>query len=61
MQVLAQLDDTLAQIEYIEAQQALEELYSAASIATAQAALPADGENMIPSALIEFLKQKVGS
>lgn len=35
-QVLAQLDDTLAQMEYIEAQQALEELYSAASIATIQ-------------------------
>lgn len=35
-QVLAQLDDTLAQMEYIEAQQALEELYSAASIAAVQ-------------------------
>jgi len=35
-QVLAQLDDTLAQMEYVEAQQALEELYSAASIATVQ-------------------------
>jgi HlyD family secretion protein len=34
--VLAQLDDTLAQIDYIEAQQTLEELYSAASIATVQ-------------------------
>ena len=33
-QTLAQLDDTLAQMEYVEAQQALEELYSAASIAT---------------------------
>jgi len=32
-QVLAQLDDTLAQMEYAEAQQALLELYSAASIA----------------------------
>jgi len=32
-QVLAQLDDTLLQMEYVEAQQALEELYSAASIA----------------------------
>ena len=35
-QVLAQLDDTLAQMEYAEAQQALQELYSAASIATVQ-------------------------
>ena len=35
-QVLARLDDTLAQMEYDEAQQALEELYSAASIATVQ-------------------------
>lgn len=35
-QVLAELDDTLAQMEYIEAQQALEELYSATSIATIQ-------------------------
>jgi HlyD family secretion protein len=35
-QVLAQLDDSLAQMEYVEAQQALEELYSAASIATVQ-------------------------
>ncbi|HUE98589.1 MAG TPA: efflux RND transporter periplasmic adaptor subunit [Anaerolineales bacterium] len=35
-QVLAQLDDTLAHMEYVEAQQALEELYSAASIATVQ-------------------------
>jgi HlyD family secretion protein len=35
-QVLAQLDDTLAQMEYVEAQQVLEELYSAASIATVQ-------------------------
>lgn len=35
-EVLAQLDDTLARMEYIEAQQALEELYSAASIATVQ-------------------------
>lgn len=34
--VLAQLDDTLAQMEYVEAQQALEELYSAASIAAVQ-------------------------
>ena len=32
-QALAQLDDTLLQMEYVEAQQALEELYSAASIA----------------------------
>ena len=32
-QVMAQLDSTLAQMEYVEAQQALEELYSAASIA----------------------------
>lgn len=32
-QVLAQLDDTLAQMKYAEAQQALQELYSAASIA----------------------------
>ena len=35
-QVLAQLDDTLLQMEYVEAQQALEELYSAASFATVQ-------------------------
>jgi multidrug efflux pump subunit AcrA (membrane-fusion protein) len=35
-QVLAQLDDTLAQMDYIEAQQALLELYSAASIAAVQ-------------------------
>lgn len=35
-QVLAQLDDTLPQVEYAEAQQALRELYSAASIATVQ-------------------------
>jgi RND family efflux transporter MFP subunit len=35
-QVLAQLDDSLAQMEYVEAQQALEELYSAASLATVQ-------------------------
>lgn len=35
-QVLAQQDDTLARMNYIEAQQALEELYSAASIATVQ-------------------------
>jgi RND family efflux transporter MFP subunit len=33
-QVLAQLDDTFAQMNYDEAQQALQELYSAASIAT---------------------------
>ena len=32
-QVLAELDDTLAQMDYAEAQQALQELYSAASIA----------------------------
>ncbi len=35
-QVLAQLDDTLAQMDYVEAEQALLELYSAASIATVQ-------------------------
>jgi multidrug efflux pump subunit AcrA (membrane-fusion protein) len=35
-QVLAQLDDTLAQMNYLEAQQALQELYSAASIATVE-------------------------
>jgi HlyD family secretion protein len=35
-QGLAQVDDTLAQMDYIEAQQALEELYSAASIAAVQ-------------------------
>ena len=35
-QVLAQLDDTLVQMEYIEAQQTLEELYSAVSIAKVQ-------------------------
>jgi HlyD family secretion protein len=34
--VLAQLDNTLAQMQYVEAQQDLEELYSAASIATVQ-------------------------
>lgn len=33
-QVLAQLDDTLAQMDYAQAQQALHELHSAASIAT---------------------------
>jgi RND family efflux transporter MFP subunit len=35
-QVLAQLDDTLARIQYDEAQRKLQELYSAASIATIQ-------------------------
>jgi HlyD family secretion protein len=35
-QVLAQLDDSLAQMKYVEAQQTLQELYSAASIATVQ-------------------------
>lgn len=35
-QVLAQLDDTLARMEYVEAEQALLELYSAVSIATVQ-------------------------
>ncbi len=35
-QVLAQLDDTLAKIRYDEAQRNLQELYSAASIATMQ-------------------------
>ncbi len=35
-QVLAQLDDTLAQMDYVEAQQALQELHSAASIAAVQ-------------------------
>jgi HlyD family secretion protein len=35
-QVLAQLDNTLAQMDYAEAQQALQELHSAASIATVQ-------------------------
>ncbi|RPJ22322.1 MAG: biotin/lipoyl-binding protein, partial [Chloroflexi bacterium] len=35
-QVLAQLDDTLPQMDYVEAQQALLELYSAASIAAVQ-------------------------
>ena len=35
-QVLAQIDDTLAQMDYIEAQQDLEELYSATSIAAVQ-------------------------
>jgi multidrug efflux pump subunit AcrA (membrane-fusion protein) len=35
-QVLAQLDDTLAKIQYDEAQRNLQELYSAASIATIQ-------------------------
>ena len=34
--VLAQLNNNLAQMEYVEAQQDLEELYSAASIATVQ-------------------------
>jgi multidrug efflux pump subunit AcrA (membrane-fusion protein) len=68
-QVLAQLDHTLAQMKYTEAQQALQELYSAASIATveqeiaaAQAARQAGGGNRIPTpllnALIEFLKKK---
>ena len=35
-QVLAQLDDTLARMKYTEAQQALQELYSAASIANVE-------------------------
>src|SRR5206468_985815 len=35
-QVLAQLDDTLLQMKYAEAQQSLQELYSAASIATTE-------------------------
>jgi len=35
-QVIAQLDDTLVQMKYIEAQPALQELHSAASIATVQ-------------------------
>ena len=35
-QVLAQLDHTLAEMKYTEAQQALQELYSAASIATVE-------------------------
>jgi RND family efflux transporter MFP subunit len=35
-QVLAQLDQTLAEMNYSEAQQALQELYSAASIATVE-------------------------
>lgn len=35
-QVLAQLDDTLAQMKYVEAQQALQELFSAASISIVQ-------------------------
>lgn len=35
-QVLAQVDDTLLQLKYNEAQQALQELYSASSIATAE-------------------------
>ena len=35
-QVLAQLDHTLAQMKYMEAQQALQELYSAASIANVE-------------------------
>jgi HlyD family secretion protein len=35
-QVLAQLDDTLARMEYVKAQQALDELHSAATIATVQ-------------------------
>jgi HlyD family secretion protein len=35
-QILAQLDDTLLQLKYKEAQQALQELYSAASIASVE-------------------------
>ena len=35
-QVLAQLDDTLTQMDYAEAQQALQELYSAGTVATIQ-------------------------
>jgi len=35
-QVLAQLDDTLSQMSYVEAQQALQELFSATSIATVE-------------------------
>jgi len=35
-QVLAQLDDTLAQMKYVEAQQALQELYSVTAKATVQ-------------------------
>jgi RND family efflux transporter MFP subunit len=35
-QVLARLDETLAQMDYVEAQQALQELYSAASIAAVE-------------------------
>jgi len=35
-QVLAQLDDTLVQMKYVEAQQALQELFSAASISNVQ-------------------------
>ena len=35
-QVLAKLDNTLAQMKYAEAQQALQELYSAASIANVE-------------------------
>jgi RND family efflux transporter MFP subunit len=35
-QILAEQDDTLAQMNYVEAQQTLRELYSAASIATVQ-------------------------
>jgi HlyD family secretion protein len=35
-QVLAQLDDTLIQMKYVEAQQALQELFSAASISNVQ-------------------------
>lgn len=35
-QILAQLDDTLLQMKYVEAKQALQELYSAATIATIQ-------------------------
>ena len=35
-QVLAQLDHTLAQMKYVESQQALQELYSAASIANVE-------------------------
>ena len=35
-QVLAKMDDTLAQMKYAETQQALQELYSAASIATVE-------------------------
>ena len=35
-QILAKLDDTLPQMQYVEAQQAMEELYSAVSIARVQ-------------------------